>query len=102
MAPIAKVNGMLKTAERNNFFYGLLMDVARFRKDQGYFIQKQRLHNRLITGTGVVCGLDVAFDPMDPAIAVIRPGVALSDSGREIIVPADHAFDPRQLTDDNG
>jgi hypothetical protein len=96
------MNGVLSAAERNHYFYGLLMDAGRFQKDQRYMMQKLRLANRLVAGAGVVCGLDVTFDPSDSTIAVIKPGVAFDYAGREIVVPADVPFDPSQPTDDLG
>ena len=50
---------------RLNYTYGQLLGVADFRTEQGYFREKQRLHNRCLHGYGVVCGLLVhpADDP---------------------------------------
>jgi hypothetical protein len=94
-------NGTLTPFERNNYFYGLLMDVERFRKDQTFLDGKRRLVNRLVTGAGVVCGLDVVS--AEPAgLVTIRPGVAIDALGREIVVPEPRTIDPRQPTDAAG
>jgi hypothetical protein len=93
--------GGLAALERNNFFYGKLMDVTQFEKEQRYFNQKRLLLNRLVTGSGVVCGLDLVADG---EMVRIRPGIAIDGCGREIAVPEpdDIVVDPHQLTDAHG
>jgi hypothetical protein len=70
---------------RNRFFYGKLLDVFHFELEQDYFNRKRWLLNRLITGYGVVCGLDVRSGPR-PDQVVIMSGVAIDMWGREIYV----------------
>lgn len=79
----------IKNFERNKYFYGKLMTVRDFETEQSYFIEKQRLINRLIHGAGVVCGLKVekADEGLDTTRIRIYPGVAIDCCGREIIVP---------------
>jgi hypothetical protein len=91
-------NGTLTSFERNNYFYGLLMDVDRFQKDQAFLDGKRRLLNRLVTGWGVVCGLDVVAAG-SPGLVTLRTGVAIDGLGREIVVPDPVTIDPRQPTD---
>lgn len=87
--------------ERNNFFYGKLMDTDQFQKDQYYFNQKRWLMNRLVLGSGVVCGLNVVPDLN--GMLRIEPGIAVDGLGREIVVPeSGMLINPRQLTDDQG
>jgi hypothetical protein len=88
--------------ERTNFFYGLLMDAQRFQKDHAFFNGKRWLLNRLTTGSGVVCGLDVHRVAGPPATWFIDAGVAIDPLGREIVVAENHAFNPAQPTDDKG
>jgi hypothetical protein len=76
----------LKSLERNRYFYGMLLDVYHFRRETNYFNAKRRLLNRLVSGYGVVCGLDVEAGPK-PNQIVITPGVAIDKWGYEIIVP---------------
>jgi hypothetical protein len=77
---------------RTNYFFGKLLEVSDFKTEQKYFINKQRLMNRLIHGTGIICGLNVlkkgpsAMDLQENQIRVTE-GVALDYCGREIIVP---------------
>lgn len=95
-------NGVLVAPERNNYFYGKLMDVAQFEKEQRYFNQKRLMLNRLVLGSGVVCGLNAVADPDAEGMVRIQPGVAIDGLGREIIVSAAVSVNPRQLTDDQG
>lgn len=92
----------LATPERNAYFFGKLLGVSDFDLEQDYFNSKRWLMNRLLAGSGVVCGLGVA-----PAAGgtrlVIDPGVAIDGWGREIIVPEQSLpFDPRVLRDAEG
>src|SRR5215470_10474610 len=75
----------LKTPVRNRYFYGKLLDVAHLEMEQEYFNSKRGLLNRLVTGAGVVCGLDVELTP-DGSGVIVMPGVAIDKCGREIIV----------------
>lgn len=77
----------LKTPVRNLFFWGKLLDVYHLELEQEYFNSKRWLLNRLVTGPGVVCGLDVQLTDDEKAV-VVYPGVAIDRCGREIIVPA--------------
>jgi hypothetical protein len=92
----------LTAFERNNFVYGLLLDVDRFRKDHAFFNGKRWLLNRLTLGAGVVAGLDVRTAAGPPAAWTIEPGLALDGAGREIVISETRLFDPFQPTDDDG
>ena len=60
--------------------------------EQAYFLDKLRFHNRLLHGSGTVCGLAVeATDPASHTV-VVQPGVALDCCGREIVMT-----EPRQV-----
>ena len=76
----------LSSPRRNNYFYGKLLDVYHFELETNYFNSKRWLLNRLVSGFGVVCGLNVECGPGRDEI-VITPGVAIDRWGREIIVP---------------
>src|ERR1043166_6993295 len=80
-----KVPADLQTAERNRYFTGKLLDVFHMELEQEYFNSKRWLHNRLITGPGVVCGLKVELTD-DQKSVVIGPGFGIDRCGREIIV----------------
>jgi len=84
----------VKTFVRNRYFYGKLLDVLHFEMEQDYFNAKRWLLNRLVTGYGVVCGLDVRVG-QDGKSVVVQPGLAIDKWGREITLPA--ASDPVPL-----
>src|SRR5437879_10200568 len=90
----------LATLERNLFYYGKLMDVVHFSKEQDYFNRKRWLLNRLVVGSGVVAGLAITADQQ--GILTVQPGVAIDGLGREIIVPASVTLDSAKLTDEQG
>jgi hypothetical protein len=70
---------------RNRYFYGKLLDVFHFEMEQNYFNTKRWLLNRVVTGYGVICGLQVILTP-DGKSVYVTPGIALDKCGREIIV----------------
>lgn len=77
----------VQTFVRNRYFYGKLLDVSHFESEQAYFNGKRWLLNRLVTGYGVICGLDVRLTE-DLKQIWVEPGVAIDKVGHEIIVPA--------------
>ncbi|HJU56022.1 MAG TPA: hypothetical protein VJ715_15660 [Pyrinomonadaceae bacterium] len=81
-----KTRDGIHTFVRNRYFYGKLLDVFHFELEQDYLNGKRWLLNRLVTGYGVLCGLDVQPAQKGRAV-VVTPGVALDRGGREIIVP---------------
>ena len=83
------------TFERNNYFYGKLITVRDSVQEQRFFNEKRRLINRMILGCGVVCGLDVTWDPAAKDL-VVSPGLALDCRGRELLVcePTHIPFEP--------
>ena len=67
--------GLLVAPKRNHYFYGKLMDVAQFNKEQSYLNHKRWLLNRLMFGGGIICGLKVVrLDDrrIDWGVAVVR------------------------------
>lgn len=74
--------------ERPRYFPRQLLTADDMRAEQDYFREKQRRHNRLLHGWGVVCGLEVVPDAEAGPLAVsICPGYALGPFGDEIYVP---------------
>jgi hypothetical protein len=76
--------------ERNRYFTGKYMTARDFRDEQSYFLTHERLHQRILHGSGIVCGLDVVLHP-DPQCqaagwVVITPGIAIDCFGRDVIV----------------
>ncbi len=74
------------TFVRNRYFYGKLLDVLHFELEQNYFNSKRWLLNRVVTGYGVICGLNVQAGPNASSV-LVSPGVAIDKWGRELIVP---------------
>jgi hypothetical protein len=70
---------------RNRYFYGQLLDVVQFEREQYYFNQKRWMLNRLVTGYGVVCGMGVQIVP-GTRTAWVQPGQAIDRCGREIVI----------------
>ncbi len=78
-------NGKYSPFERNRYFYGKLLTVRDFEKEQTYHNEKRAMLNRLVTGPGVVCGLGVTAS--DESTLMIESGMALDYRGREIVLP---------------
>jgi hypothetical protein len=76
----------LESPVRNRYFYGKLLDVYHFQLETHYFNAKRHLLNRLVSGYGVLAGLDVECGA-DPRHIVLHPGLAIDKWGRELVVP---------------
>ena len=81
---------------RLRYFHGMLLDEKDFREEQQYHANKRRLLNRMLHGSGVVCGLDLKGRKGKKSIQV-TPGLALDCSGNEIWVPKDLKIDLTSL-----
>ena len=88
-------NSGSKQLERTRYFSKMLVTADDLTKDQNYYLEKRRLHNRLLHGWGIVCGLEVRGNPKSgaPLNVTICPGYALSPQGDEIYVPTEIQFD---------
>ena len=81
---------------RPRYFAGQLLTDEDLRRLDHYIVAKNRLHNRYLHGTGVVCGLEVVCNPCDPTVTV-RTGFAIGPCGEDIVVCNDTAVDVTQL-----
>lgn len=82
--------------ERNRYFTGKYMAARDFRDEQVYFLSHHWLHNRLLHGWGIVCGLRVIHHPnpdCEDRWVVVRAGIAIDCCGRELILPEDTCFE---------
>lgn len=70
--------------ERNRYFYGKLLSVEDFQREQSYMNHKRRLLNRLLYGSGILCGMQVI--EADQESISVEMGVALDGYGREIVL----------------
>ena len=77
---------------RLKYFHGMLLDEKDFREEQDYHAKKRRLLNRMLHGSGVVCGLELRGRKNKQSIQV-TPGLALDCSGNEIYVSKDLKID---------
>jgi hypothetical protein len=89
--------------ERNAYFYGKQFTVRDLLLEQRYLIEKRWLINRMITGDGVVCGLDVGWNA-DAHEFTVGIGLAIDCCGREILVcePQRVKFEEYQKLCDEG
>jgi hypothetical protein len=58
-----------------------------------YITAKQRLHNRQLFGSGVVCGMVVTCHPCGDGVVSVSSGYALGPCGEDIVVSAADAVD---------
>lgn len=76
--------------EKNHYFYGKLMTVRDFETEQSYFDEKNHFINRLLHGSGLVCGFEeLQIEDKGDKITIdfTDGGMALDCCGREIVVP---------------
>ena len=77
---------------RLRYFHGMLLDENDFKAEQNYHNAKRRFLNRMLHGSGVVCGLELKGDKGGPSIEITE-GLALDCSGNEIWVPKNKTID---------
>ena len=77
---------------RPEFFCGQLLTDADMTALTAWVRARLRLTAER-TGWGVVCGLAVVSDVQRPSRVTVRPGVAVSPCGQDILVPADALVD---------
>src|SRR3954454_7803180 len=80
--------GLLERLRRGNYFTRRPLSAADLQRDQEYFRDRLRRHNRALHGRGVVSGLDVdaVQDNNGTVTVTVAPGYALGPQGDEIIV----------------
>ena len=74
-----------QTTERSrvNYFHGRLLTADDLAAEQAQARERQWLHNRVLHGSGVVEGLEVAVDRNSVSVS---PGLAIDALGREIVL----------------
>lgn len=70
---------------KNHYYLNKRMTPAAFETEQEYHVRRRRLLNRAIHGWGVVHGFAVAKKPDAHGRLKIGAGLALDDSGRELV-----------------
>jgi hypothetical protein len=78
--------GGIECFERPRFFCGQLLTDKDLDAAQRYVIEKNKLHNRYLVGSGVACGLAVRCDPCDECAVVVEPGYAIDCCGNDIVL----------------
>ena len=90
-------------AERPRYFARQLITPDDLNLEQEYFRSKQRWHNRMLHGWGVVCGAQVCMAPkskpngtsFEPWKVRVKPGYVLGPYGDEIIIDCVRTVDLR-------
>ena len=75
--------------DRIDYFTGRHLAARDFRDEQLHHRSHRFLHNRMLHGWGVVCGLEVKEHPQDQCrdrFVQVSPGMAIDCCGREILV----------------
>ncbi|WP_339381965.1 hypothetical protein [Calothrix sp. FACHB-1219] len=78
--------GDIECFERPRFFGGQLLTDKDLEAAQRYVIEKNKLHNRYLVGTGVVCGLAVRCDPCCDGSVIVESGYAIDCCGNDIVL----------------
>lgn len=78
---------------RPRFFEGQLLTEEDLTLLIDYTTGKQELHNRLMFGPGVVCGMEVACDPCGGGSVAVLPGYALDCQGHDIVLSCKEKVD---------
>jgi len=75
--------------ERMNYFTGLHLAARDFQDEQTHHRSHRFLHNRMLHGWGVVCGLEVKKNEQpgcENRYVTVSPGMAIDCCGREILM----------------
>lgn len=80
--------------ERNRYFTGKFMAARDFAADTEYLLNRHRLHNRLLHGWGIVCGLVPEHHPRPECKdwVVVESGFAIDCYGRELVLDKETPF----------
>jgi hypothetical protein len=82
---------------RPRFFAGQLLTEDDLSLLVDYVAGKDRLHNRMVSGPGVVCGLEVSCDPCGGGTVAVHPGHALDCCGNDIVLSCKEKVDVAAL-----
>ncbi|MEV6639223.1 hypothetical protein [Amycolatopsis sp. NPDC051371] len=82
---------------RPRFFAGQLLTEDDLGLLTDYVAGKDRLHNRMVSGPGVVCGLEVTCDSCAGGTLSVHPGHALDCCGNDIVLSCTEKVDVQAL-----
>jgi hypothetical protein len=77
------------TSQRVRYFTGRHLTAADFRMEQEYHRSHRYLHNRVLHGWGIACGLWVVEHPNEACRTdhvAVKSGIAIDCCGREIVI----------------
>lgn len=77
-------NNQVLPFERNRYYSGKMLSSSDFVLEQTYNNNKRRFMNRMMFGSGIVCGLSVYN--LDDLSLMVDSGVAIDAYGREIVI----------------
>lgn len=77
-------NEKLLPFSRNRYYRGKMLTSADFDAEQLYGLGKRQFMNRMVNGTGIICGLGVVN--LDDLSLLVESGAAVDGLGREIVV----------------
>jgi hypothetical protein len=98
--PVCPVCGGLECLCRPRFFAGQLLTEDDLNRLEQYVVDKGKLRNRYLFGSGVACGLEVVCAVCDADAnrkVVVKPGYALSPCGNDIVVCRQETVDMCEL-----
>jgi DNA-binding beta-propeller fold protein YncE len=81
---------------RNHYFTGKLLVERDFTDEQHYVMERLRLHNQRLHGSGVVCGLQIkqhGTQGCQPRYVLLEPGSAVDCCGQDILVTDEDTID---------
>ena len=85
---------------RPRFFAGQLLTEDDLQLLTDYVGQKNRLHNRHLFGSGVVCGLEVSCHPCRDGRVIVHPGYALDCCGNDLTLSCAQTLDINSMVRD--
>src|SRR5258705_6316983 len=74
--------------KRHNYAYGMILGVEDFKQEQSYFIDRMKLHNRMLHSYGTVVGLEVSSAEDTAKSILVKAGMAIDPEGNEIMLPS--------------
>jgi hypothetical protein len=78
---------------RPRYFSGQLLTESDLAAEQEWAIQKHRLHNLHLHGSGVVCGMQVVCHPSCHGWVTVKQGYAIGPCGDDIVLCEDQHLD---------
>jgi Chaperone of endosialidase len=83
--------------KRLHYFNGQFLREPDFTAEQGYHVEHQRDHMRLLHRPGIAEGLDIPNPPAGATAVTINAGVAFDDHGRRIVLADNETLELGQV-----